>query len=258
MLEKLDLPLILVILTVVTGVIWLIDYRIFRPARLESGAEQPVIAEYAQSFFPVLLIVLALRSFLFEPFRIPSGSMIPTLLVGDYILVNKYSYGLRLPVLDTEIINLGRPERGEVAVFRYPEDPGQDFIKRVIGLPGDEITYDGRQFVINGELMPIVGDGDYVSPISGDFDPGLRLRTEDLAGVEHEILMRKSGRVFGPRRIVVPEGHYFMVGDNRDNSSDSRVWGFVPEENLVGRATRIWLHMNGWWPHFGRFGQKIE
>lgn len=246
--DKLNFPLLLVIATALTGFIWLIDLLFFAPRRKAAmGGEKgelPLLVEYVQSFFPVLFVVLVLRSFLFEPFRIPSGSMIPTLLIGDFILVSKYSYGVRLPVIHTKILNTGSPERGDVAVFRYPQDPSLDYIKRVVGLPGDVVEYKDRQFIINGETMPTGGDMPYVSPVSDTLVVGATQREETLSGVSHDILeftdeFPKRSRVF-----EVPEGHYFMVGDNRDRSNDSRFWGFVPEENLVGEAKYIWMHWN--------------
>jgi len=230
-------PLLMVIATCVTGVIWLIDRLFFKPGRSgESG--EPILVDYAGSFFPVLLIVLVLRSFVFEPFRIPSGSMIPTLLIGDYILVSN------------------SPERGDVAVFRYPANPNQDYIKRVIGLPGDTIAYRDKTLFINGEEVVISGGDTYKTLGSDDINPGEVRRQEQLGDVLHDILVYES-RGSVQRVWEVPEGHYFMVGDNRDNSLDSRSWGFVPEENLVGRAKYVWMHWSDG-IHWSRFGTKIE
>lgn len=246
--DKVNFPLLLVVATAVTGIIWLIDSLMFAPKRKASmraeNGELPLLVEYAQSFFPVLLVVLVLRSFLFEPFRIPSGSMIPTLLVGDFILVNKFSYGVRLPVVNTKILDTGAPERGDVAVFRYPLDPKLDYIKRVVGLPGDTVVYENRQFIVNGEVMKTGNDQAYVSPIDDLSVPGAIERVEMLGGVEHDILEYPNEFPKRSGSIVVPAGHYFMVGDNRDRSNDSRFWGFVPEENLVGEAKYIWMHWN--------------
>ncbi len=260
--DNLNFPLILVVATAVTGIVWLVDALAFAPrrrARVRSdvGTREPILVEYARSFFPVLLIVLLLRSFVFEPFRIPSGSMIPTLLIGDFILVSKFSYGLRLPVVHTKILETGEPERGDVAVFRFPNDPRQDYIKRVAGLPGDEIEYRDRTLWVNGERVEISDPEPYVSPVSDALVPGETRFSEDMDGALHDILL--SDRASRPPRTswTVPEGHYFMVGDNRDHSNDSRFWGFVPEENLVGRATRIWMHWNDgilW----SRLGEKIR
>jgi signal peptidase I len=211
-----------------------------------------VLVEYARSFFPVIFIVLLLRSFLVEPFRIPSNSMMPTLLTGDFILVNKYAYGLRLPVLNNKFLEIGTPQRGDVVVFKFPEDGRTDYIKRVIEVPGDEIWYQNRTAYINGELKKPVPTGTYTGVGSGLVMTGAQESVENLAGVEHHTLVRPGvpdlppgcrELAYGP--IKVPEGHYFVMGDNRDNSNDSRCWGFVPEENLVGKAFAIWMHWDG-------------
>lgn len=250
-----NFPLILVVLTAVTGIIWLLDRLFFRRGRSGDSAD-PLLVDYAKSFFPVLLIVLLLRSFIFEPFRIPSGSMIPTLLIGDFILVSKFSYGLRLPVVHTKILSIGEPLRGDVAVFRYPSNPRQDFIKRVVGLPGDTIAYRKKTLYVNGEEV-VISDGEtYKQEGSGDIYPGVVRAEEQLGDVTHDILVSESAG-FSDKVWEVPEGHYFMVGDNRDNSLDSRSWGFVPEENLVGRAKYVWMHWSDgilW----SRLGNKIE
>jgi len=259
--DNLNFPLILVIATVVTGVVWLIDAIAFAPKRrlAARGGEvgEPILVEYARSFFPVLAIVLVLRSFVFEPFRIPSGSMIPTLLVGDFILVSKYSYGLRLPVLHTKVLATGEPERGDVAVFRYPRDPGKDYIKRVVGLPGDTVTFQNKRLSINGELVQISGEAPYVYTAEDETVIEATLFQEELGAASHDLLIDSADRHAVNNEWTVPDGHYFMVGDNRDHSNDSRYWGFVPEENLVGRATRIWMHWNGG-IEWGRLGDKIK
>lgn len=243
--DKLNFPLVLVLATALTGLIWLIDALAFAPKRRAAGKEEvPLLVEYVQSFFPVFLVVLVLRSFLFEPFRIPSGSMIPTLLVGDFILVNKFSYGVRLPVTHTKILDTGSPERGDVAVFRFPDNPRLDYIKRVIGLPGDEVVYEDRKFTVNGELMETGDDAQYISPINDLVVRGAVERQEQFGGEPHQILEFPSELAKRSGTFVVPEGHYFMVGDNRDRSNDGRFWGFVPEENLVGKARFIWMHWN--------------
>ena len=246
--DALNFPLILVVATFLSGIIWLVDAVAFAPRRrgaaLEGEESQPILVEYARSFFPVLLVVLVLRSFLFEPFRIPSGSMIPTLLVGDYILVNKFAYGVRLPVVDTKILDTGAPERGDVAVFRFPADPRLDYIKRVIGLPGDTVAYRDKRLFVNGEEVGFSGGEPYVSPVSDAVVAGATRYEETLGGVTHDILVFDQG-FSGGNVTEVPEGHYFMMGDNRDRSNDSRFWGVVPEENLVGKARFIWMHWNG-------------
>lgn len=245
--DKFNFPLVLTLLTALTGLIWLVDALVFAPKRKAQGRGDhlPLLIEYVQSFFPVFLVVLVLRSFLFEPFRIPSGSMIPTLVVGDFILVNKFSYGVRLPVINKKILDTGSPERGDVAVFRFPDDPRLDYIKRVIGLPGDEVVYEGRQFTVNGELLEIEGETPYVNPINELPVDGALVREEFITETAHQILEHPGTPARGHGTFVVPEGHYFMVGDNREQSNDSRFWGFVPEENLVGKARFIWMHWNG-------------
>lgn len=248
-----NFPLVLVIATFVSGLIWLL-FTLF--GRKAVDGQQPLLVEYAASFFPVLLIVLVLRSFIFEPFRIPSGSMIPTLLIGDFIVVKKFSYGIRLPVIHTKIFDLGQPEIGDVAVFRFPDNPRLDYIKRVVGTPGDTIEYKNRTLTINGETILISGETPHRDPDSDDTLTGEVVRIENLVGVEHEILHNPARRS-GEGTWKVPEGHYFMVGDNRDNSNDSRYWGFVPEENLVGKASRIWMHWNDG-IKWSRIGDKIR
>jgi signal peptidase I len=259
----LDFALILVVATGAAGFIWLADSLLFRrnrQLRISAGevVGEPVIVEYARSFFPVLFLVLLLRSFLFEPFRIPSGSMMPTLLQGDFIFVNKFAYGLRLPVINTKFVDMGGPERGDVIVFRLPSDPSVNYIKRVVGLPGDVVEYDARQerITINGELVEVEYVGSYAD------DPIHDVGREVLGEHEHEVLLAGNGPSRGGR-YVVPEGRYFMMGDNRNNSQDSRyeVVGFVPEENLVGRASRIWMSWRSpsqGGPRWNRIGQGIN
>lgn len=257
---KLDLSLLLVLATLFTGVIWA-GYTIVsrgRQDRLQSSDGEaravPRLVEYSRSFFPVLLLVLAIRSFAFEPYRIPSSSMVPTLLVGDFIFVAKYSYGLRLPVLHTMVLETGQPERGDIAVFRLPTDPSINYIKRVVGLPGDEILYRNHRLFINGEPVQLTP----AEPYEEDGETG-QLFIEQLGDSEHLILLQRSP-LAGVYRFEVPAGCYFMMGDNRDNSRDSRFpqVGCVPEDNLVGRASRIWLNWRwGEWPRWTRIGDKI-
>jgi len=287
-----NFALFLLILLLVTGIVWAMEGVWLRRRREAAAAEalarldselgqepedkrlrlreeqrnrrlkQPWWIEYSVSFFPVILIVFLLRSFLVEPFKIPSSSMVPTLLVGDFILVNKYAYGIRLPVANKKIVPIGEPERGDVMVFRYPEDPSLDYIKRVVGLPGDRVEYRNKRLMINGRLVPVRQIDDYLSRERMQFS---RRYIEKLDGVEHEILLEDDApAVVLPSRATggnctynmnglactVPPGHYFVMGDNRDNSSDSRVWGFVPDENIVGKAFFIWLNLN----ELGRFG----
>lgn len=261
-----DFSAIMVLLVAVSGVIWAFDAAFLaRRRRLalsgsaladQPPAPPPVLVDYARSFFPIFLIVLVLRSFIVEPFRIPSGSMIPTLLVGDFILVNKFDYGIRLPLLNRKVIDNGTPQRGDVVVFRYPRDPSTPFIKRVVGLPGDTVVYRDRKLFINGEAVPQTAIGTYVGLKSASVHTGGKLLEEDLAGREHQILVTDNGhnQDFSG---VVPQGNYFVLGDNRDNSRDSRYWGFVPDENLIGRAFMIWMNWDSG-PTFSRIGSKIR
>lgn len=203
---------------------------------------EPLVVDYAKSFFPIIFAVLVLRSFLFEPFQIPTGSMIPTLNVGDFIVVNKYAYGVRLPVIGTKILDVGEPKRGDVMVFIPPHDPNY-YIKRVIGLPGDHIRYENKTVYINGEPL----DQEYVDFIN-DRRPPVVYSLESVGGITHDIYMSptpsyiRPDNWLWPEGRVIPEGHYFMMGDNRDNSSDSRVWGPVSEDKIVGKAVAVWMH----------------
>lgn len=255
----------LLVLLLTTGLVWVLETCFLRKRRT-GEAKQPWWVEYSISFFPVILIVFVLRSFLVEPFKIPSGSMIPTLLIGDFILVNKFTYGIRLPVINIKIVNVGSPKRGDVMVFRYPEDPSLDYIKRVVGLPGDRVEYRNKRLSINGRQIPVRQIDDYDRSERGQSVPRY---LETLNGVGHEILVEKEPSSVRPSSrfelsenfrncdynswgfvCTVPAGHYFAMGDNRDNSSDSRVWGFVPDENIVGKAFFIWLNLS----ELGRFG----
>jgi signal peptidase I len=272
-----DFPTLLVAATFFTGLAWAADALVLAPRRVRNARQlerqgmspesrevaaaikEPTWIEYCQSFFPVILAVLLLRSFLVEPFRIPSGSMMPTLLVGDFILVNKFDYGIRLPVLNKKIIDIGEPKRGDVVVFRYPKDPSVDYIKRVVGLPGDRIGYYDKILHINGKPVAQVPAGVYVGIGSGVSMSGAGERQEQLGDVQHKILvMPRTPGLEG--EFVVPENEYFVMGDNRDNSNDSRYWGTVPEENLVGKAFRIWMNWdsaNGG-IEWDRIGKKIQ
>jgi len=303
-----NFALILFWLMVVTGVVWFADRLVFRPGRTKKAKaaleqydrevknrvtvdesavleerqrlqdrllRQPGWIEFPAGFFPVILVVFVLRSFLFEPFRIPSGSMIPTLLVGDLILVNKFSYGIRLPIINQKIIELGTPQRGDVMVFRYPVDPSVDYVKRVVGLPGDTVTFKNKRLTINGQPVETTAAPDYFDPERVSYSKQYSEKLPRAAGVaEHMILIDddRSGAM-APQQYQgelergghaaeaasfrdncvysggltevtckVPAGHYFMMGDNRDNSADSRYWGFVPDQNIVGRAFFIWMN----------------
>lgn len=278
-----------------TGVVWVIDSIFFAKSRKQKVAEvekkfasekksdaeqkaytaalgaaaaEPAVVEYSKSFFPVLFLVFFIRSFLYEPFQIPSGSMIPTLKIGDFILVNKFTYGIRMPILNSVIIPVNKPQRGEVMVFYPPHKPGVSFIKRVVGLPGDEIRYTNNVLYINGVELPYTN----VAP-----DHLKRYLTDELEYCTSAGHLYQSGfetlgeKVHATQKCawpsplsvdgtwIVPEGHYFMMGDNRDNSEDSRAWGYVPEKNIVGKAVVVWMHWEEFWsvPGFGTVG-KIQ
>lgn len=275
----------LVSLTLITGLVWLIDKLWWRKHRAEHAGlletSEPIAVDYSRAFFPVLLVVLVLRSFVAEPFRIPSSSMMPTLLIGDFILVNKFSYGLRLPINNKKVLALGEPERGDVVVFRFPgypcevggqmlrsgdrncfdpqaEVPVQDWIKRVIGLPGDTVTYYNEVISINGEPLQYQFDGLYEGKGQGADMSGARLVTELLAEHPHKVLERDGHTVEG--EWVVPQGQYLVMGDNRDNSEDGRFWGMLPEENLRGKAFLVWMNFDGaaGGVDFSRIGTRVR
>jgi len=307
--ETLDFSLVLLLLSLATGVVWALDHWVFRARREAAAAAarppvalaEPGTVDYARSFFPVAFIVLIVRAFIFEPFRIPSDSMMPTLLDGDFIVVNKFAYGLRLPVVNEKFIDTGSPQRGDVVVFRYPPNPSINYIKRLVGLPGDRIEVHDDRLIINGEPILVeeggrFTDGCYV---------GLKLSKETIGTHTHEVMSCRSPHgLLGARGFafsgnpdplpacdrkkvvediggwvcdestaegsrdandyvfdVVPAGHYVMIGDNRDNSEDSRRWGLVPDKNLVGKATRIWFNFDlqrSKVVNWGRIGQGIE
>ncbi|MBX9900751.1 MAG: signal peptidase I [Burkholderiaceae bacterium] len=294
-----NFALILFVLTVVTGVIWCMDvFYLSKQRRLnankalqefdarnaklqkegikvqeggrveleQSLLRQPAWIEYSGSFFPVIAMVFCLRSFLFEPFKIPSGSMLPTLFIGDLILVNKYTYGIRLPIINKKVIEVNNPQRGDVMVFRYPENPSLDYIKRVVGVPGDKIEYKNKRLSVNGVALTYENSPDFLQ--EGESLRYLTRFEENLTDVKHSILNDnlKPASVLGahdfPNRqlcnyddlgfsCTVPAGHYFMMGDNRDNSEDSRYWGFVPDQNIVGKAFFIWMNFS----HITRIGR---
>jgi signal peptidase I len=287
-----NFALILFVAMVVTGIIWFLDVFFLakkrraaadaalaaydaRNAKLTADGirvdngnraaieaallRQPVWIEYSGSFFPVIALVFVLRSFLYEPFKIPSTSMVPTLLVGDLILVNKYEYGVRLPIINKKIIDVGNPQRGDVMVFKYPKDMSQDYIKRVIGVPGDKITYENKRLTVNGAPVEYTAMDDYLD----DERPVYHKQyLEKLPGTQHRILNMDSKRPLDLGAVekfphyeacdysydkftcIVPEGNYFMMGDNRDNSADSRYWGFVPDKNIVGKAFFVWMNLS--------------
>ncbi|GAB2865345.1 signal peptidase I [Pseudoduganella ginsengisoli] len=287
-----NFALILFILMVITGVIWCLDVFYLakqrraaadralaeydaRTAKLTadgikldnttSRAEieaanmrQPTWVEYSGSFFPVIALVFFLRSFLYEPFKIPSMSMVPTLQVGDLILVNKFTYGIRLPILNKKVVQLNDPQRGDVMVFKYPRDMSQDYIKRVIGVPGDKITYENKRLTVNGKPVEYTPLEDYLNEESLTYSKQFK---ENLTGVEHRVIVTEAAPTVNLSDVkdfphseactyryegftcVVPAGNYFMMGDNRDNSADSRYWGFVPDKNIVGKAFFVWMNL---------------
>lgn len=254
-----NFELILFYATVITGLITLFD-TLFLARKRKADQKLPVLVDYGRSFFPVLLIVFLLRSFLFEPFRIPSGSLEPTLYAGDFIIVNKFDYGIRLPVLHFKLFGEDKkPERGDIMVFRWPPDPSYNFIKRVIGLPGDKISYVNKTLIVNGQKIPQEYLGIGLAQDESGAEWKAEEKREDLLGIKHKIFIdtRKESRDYG--EITVPEGSYFVMGDNRDDSADSRFWGFVPDENIVGKAVLVWLSWDGSNHNirFNRMGKKI-
>lgn len=265
----------MLVILVVSGTVWLLDHWFLRAHR-QAGSLTPVAdpwyVEYSKSFFPVILLVFSVRSFLVEPFKIPSGSMMPTLLAGDYILVNKFTYGIRVPILNQVIVPMQSPQRGDVFVFHYPPEPTIDYIKRVVGLPGDKIQYRDKQLTINGQVVNLDFIAAYpytlnTNEATGDSRPvavTASQLSEQLGNVKHDVLIHDimnqyslgslGDRLMQGETITVPEGQYFAMGDNRDNSSDSRVWGFVSDQHLVGRAFLIWFNFDQW----QRIGQRIH
>ncbi len=256
-------PLFMLLMLLLTGLIWLVDYLFFEKKR-EKSTTEPTAVEYAKSFFPVILLVFVIRSFIAEPFKIPSGSMNPTLLAGDYILVNKFTYGLRVPVLNSVFFDLSEPKYGDVMVFHFPPNPKIDYIKRVIGLPGDRIQYQDKQLTINGQTIVMTALEVAGYEMQGEGIIKSRQLEEELPEMKHNVLLHNmpnrytvgslGDRFLNGETVVVPDGHYYVMGDNRDNSSDSRVWGFVPERNLVGKAFLIWFNFDD----FSRIGDSIH
>jgi len=244
--------LFMVAILAITGFIWLLDILVLRKKRA-VGSPDPVLVEYSKSFFPVILVVFMIRSFVVEPFKIPSGSMMPTLLAGDFILVNKFTYGLRVPILNNTFFQVSHPKKGDVFVFHYPPDPSIDYIKRVVGEPGDKIAYKDKQLYINGQKLDVSFVDDYEYVASGLNIVRAKRYQEQLGNKKHDLLIEDESITIDGE-VEVPQGMYFAMGDNRDNSKDSRVWGFVPENNLVGKAFFIWWNFD----KFGRIGSLIN
>ena len=244
--------LFMVVVLFVTGLIWLLDIAVLRKSRA-PGAADPMLVEYSKSFFPVILVVFLIRSFVAEPFKIPSGSMMPTLLAGDFILVNKFTYGLRLPILNNTLVEINHPKRGDVFVFHYPPEPSIDYIKRVVGVPGDKVIYQDKQLYINGQKLEMTFVENYQYESVGFNQVHAKRYHEQLGDVQHDLLIEEASFT-KDFEVTVPPGHYFAMGDNRDNSKDSRYWGFVPEHNLVGKAFFIWWNFD----QFKRIGSVIQ
>jgi signal peptidase I len=248
------------------GFVWALDALVLKRRRAAASGEaepskEPALVEFSRSFFPIVLVVLLIRSFAYEPFRIPSSSMMPTLRVGDFIFVSKFSYGLRLPVLNTKILALGEPERGDVAVFRLPSDPATNYIKRIVGLPGDVVTMREKRLWINGEQVPLEFHDERVDIECGGFWFSARPATETIGPNSHTIYLGDQRDRSSPfLNRPVPEGQYLVMGDNRDCSRDGRVIGYIPEGNLVGRAVRIWMNWDAeaGWPLWHRIGDPIR
>lgn len=237
----LNLEVILVGLTLLSGLILL--FYCFKGKSVDEEGNEPILLDYSKSFFPILLIVIVMRSFVAEPFRIPSGSMIPTLEIGDFVLVKKYAYGVKLPIIHKKIIDTGSPSRGDVVVFRYPPNPKINYIKRLIGLPGDVVEWtEDKKLILNGKNIEYKNIGLYATPGRNGEIVNVDKLEETLpdAANSHELINFPG--LTRPGKWTVPENHYFMMGDNRDNSSDSRFWKFVSEDHLVGKATLIWMH----------------
>lgn len=253
-----DVPLILTLLVLISGILALIDI-IFLAKKRAKDAKPKKIFEYARSFFPVFLLVLVIRSFLVQPFQVPSGSLEPTVLPGDFIVVNQFAYGLRLPVLRTKVYSIGEPKRGDIALFYYPKDNKTIYVKRVIGLPGDHIVYNNKVLTVNGDRawqtplgMDLDIEANYVIPV--------QVRMETLGDVVHKVFVKPGYKLGEYVDVVVPPNCYFMMGDNRDDSADSREWGCVPEKNLIGKAFGIWMSWDSdkTWFRWNRIGKAIK
>lgn len=255
-----NFELILFYATVISGVIALIDLIFFARKRKAKKTKMHIIVDYARSFFPILLVVFLVRSFIYEPFRIPSGSLKPTLEVGDFILVNKFDYGVRLPITHKKIVENSEPQRGDIIVFRWPPDPSVDFIKRVIGLPGDHISYINKVLYVNGKEMPQTYVKDAVDHDETGTTWNVVQKQEDLSGIKHNIYQIPDRSSEDFKDVVVPKDMYFVMGDNRDDSADSRFFGFMPEQNIIGKASIVWMSWNSdkYQPRWSRIGKQIH
>lgn len=239
----LNFEIVLFFIVLVSGIIILIDRIFLAPRRKKSAIKKlPLFVDYARSFFPVLFLVFSMRSFAYEAYRIPSGSLKPTLLIGDFILVNKFDYGIRLPIIHTKIVEVGKPKHGDIVVFREPPTESRNLIKRVIGLPGDRVSYKDKVLYINGKEI-LQQFKQYSIDQENSATWNVIEKQENLLGVTHPIYQIPS-RENDDFDVVVPEGKYFMMGDNRDGSADSRSWGFLPEKNIIGKAIRVWMSVD--------------
>jgi signal peptidase I len=249
-----DFPLILLSLTLFSGVIALVDsiWRRFSGVKYTKGCQKHWIIDYARSFFPVFLIVLLIRSFVVQPYRVPTGSLEPTIMPGDFILVNQYEYGLKLPVWGTKIVKLSEPKRGQIALFHFPVNHRITFVKRVVGVPGDRISYIDKVFYINGKKQSQKFVGWATDRVGAGAPFRVKVYQENLGGVKHKIYIEPNRPATNFYNLKVPKGEYFMVGDNRDNSDDSRYWGFVKQKDFIGKALFVWLSWDSYaksWLH---------
>ena len=255
---NMDILTLLVILTAGSFIIWMLDRVCFEKARLARQGKEPLLVDYARSLFPIFLIVLVIRAFIVQPFRVPSGSLEPTIMPNDLVVVSQFAYGLRLPVWNKKIVNIGEPKTGDIVVFRSPSEPDKDFVKRAIGLPGDHVVYKNKILYINGKEMKqtYLGDATDIGPVDECGGTPVSVMQEDLNGVKHKIFLFKQGGELTDFDVTVPQGYYFMMGDNRDCSADSRVWGFMPESAIIGKAFMIFFS----WDHgvnFSRIGIRL-
>ncbi len=253
-----DFPLILLLLTVFTGVVTIGDliWERCTVQKRPSGAKLPMLLEYCRDFFPIFLIVLVIRSFVISPYQVPTGSLEPTIIPGDLILCNQFAYGVNFPVWHKRLFEVGKPEHGQIAMFRYPVNEKVNFIKRVIGIPGDKISYINKVFYVNGKKMPqhYVGKMYDQDPSFANNPLQLDIYEETFFGVKHRILVNPDRPAENFYNLVVPKGQYFMIGDNRDNSDDSRSWGFVPERNFIGKGMLVWMS----WDKLADWSKKVR